>query len=102
MNRTAQIEYPSQFPNMPRGAVGAEAAGNFAADVLVGALALIGSPASRSMATIRRGIASWTEARRQRRADEQLWSLALSDARIMADLSRAMSQDALRGAGARG
>ena len=99
MNRTAQIEYPSQFGNnMPRGAAGAEVAGNFAADVLVGALALIGAPVNRTIGAVRRGIASWAEARRQRRADDQLWSLALSDARIMADLSRAMSQDALRGA----
>jgi hypothetical protein len=29
-----------------------------------------------------------------RREDEKLWNLALTDARIMADLSRAMSQDA--------
>ncbi|HEV7815295.1 MAG TPA: hypothetical protein VGP06_09390 [Janthinobacterium sp.] len=98
MTRTANIEYPSQFGNVPRGAAGAEAAGNFAADVLIGILAFLGSPVTRTVGAVGRGMAAWGEARRQRRADDQLWSLALSDARIMADLSRAMSQDALRGA----
>jgi hypothetical protein len=35
-------------------------------------------------------------ARKQRIADEKLWNIALTDARVMADLSRAMSRDALR------
>ena len=47
---------------------------------------------------VTRAFAAWSAARKQRREDEKLWNLALSDARIMADLSRAMSQDALRDA----
>ena len=34
--------------------------------------------------------------RRQRMEDDKLWGIALTDARVMADLSRAMSRDALR------
>ena len=96
MERIVNIQQHSQFGEMSRKAVGAEAAGNFAADVLVGALAFVGAPVTRTAAALRNGLATWAEARRQRRADEQLWNLALSDARIMADLSRAMSQDAQR------
>jgi phage-related minor tail protein len=96
MTRHIDIQHPSQFGSMTRTPLGAEAAGNFAADVMIGALALVGAPVTRAMGAVRSGMASWAEARRQRRADEQLWNLALSDARIMADLSRAMSDDALR------
>jgi hypothetical protein len=35
-------------------------------------------------------------ARKQRREDDRLWNVALTDARVMADLSRAMSRDAAR------
>jgi len=96
MNRTANIRNNLELNStLARTAVGGETAGNFAADVVLGALAVIGAPVTRTAAAVRRGLATWAEARRQRRADEQLWSLALSDARIMADLSRAMSQSAL-------
>ena len=95
MTRHIDIPHPSQFGSTARIPLGAEAAGNFAADVIIGALALVGAPVTRTVGALRRGMASWAEARRQHRADEQLWTLALSDARIMADLSRAMSQDAL-------
>ena len=94
MTRLVNIQQQSQFRNMTRKAVGAEVAGNFAADVLIGTLAFIGAPVTRAMGAVRQGMANWAEARRQRRADEQLWNLAMSDARIMADLSRAMSQNA--------
>ncbi len=97
-HESSTIHYPSQFGSLARSSVGAEAAGNFAADVLVGALSLVGAPVTRTAGAARRGMAAWSAARKQRRADEQLWNLALSDARIMADLSRAMSQDAQRGA----
>jgi hypothetical protein len=44
---------------------------------------------------------TWCEAHRQREEDRKLWNLALTDARVMADLSRAMSQDARSIAGSR-
>ena len=94
MARSVNIQNLSQFDTPTRTATGAEAAGNLAATAVVGALAVIGAPVTRGVAALRRGLASWSAARAQRRADEQLWHLALNDARIMADLSRAMSQDA--------
>src|SRR4051812_11931282 len=97
MARFIHIEYPAQHAGLVRTAAGAEAFGTFAANVILGALALIGKPVTRAAAGVRRGLATWSAARKQRRDDDKLWNLALTDARIMADLSRAMSQDALRG-----
>lgn len=39
---------------------------------------------------------AWKAARRAVRADELTWNMALQDARMMADLSRAMSDSAGR------
>lgn len=67
-----------------------------ALQVLLHGLALIGAPVTRLAARVRAGLAAWSEERKQREEDRKLWNLALTDARVMADLSRAMSQDALR------
>ena len=37
---------------------------------------------------------AWKAARRAARADELTWNMAMQDARMMADLSRAMSESA--------
>jgi phosphoglycerate dehydrogenase-like enzyme len=65
--------------------------------VLAG-LAAIGRPVVRLADKAGARLAAWKEARKQRRDDERLWNLALQDARIMADLSRAMSREAVRNA----
>lgn len=39
---------------------------------------------------------AWQAARRAARADEMTWDMALQDARMMADLSRAMTEAARR------
>lgn len=39
---------------------------------------------------------AWQAARRAVRADELTWNMALQDARVMADLSRAMSATAAK------
>ncbi|HEY4663899.1 MAG TPA: hypothetical protein VIG85_02830 [Comamonas sp.] len=39
---------------------------------------------------------AWKVARRAVRADELTWDMALQDARLMADLSRAMSETAAK------
>ena len=90
MARFVHIEYPAQHGGLDRVTRGFTAVGNFSVTrgILAG-LAFIGSPVTRAYG-------KWAAARKQRREDEKLWSLALTDARIMADLSRAMSQDALR------
>jgi len=64
--------------------------------VAFAALALLAAPASRAAAALRAGAKRWSAARRQAAQDEQLWSLALTDARVMADISRAMSAQAWR------
>jgi hypothetical protein len=60
------------------------------------ALALLAAPARRLAGALRGGLASWSVARRQANEDARLWEIALTDARVMADLSRAMSRDAVR------
>ncbi|MEJ5992145.1 hypothetical protein WG902_19240 [Ramlibacter sp. PS3R-8] len=57
-------------------------------------LSAIGSPVTRAAGAARSVLAGWSAARKQRAADRRLWDLALTDARIMADLSRAMGRDA--------
>lgn len=39
---------------------------------------------------------AWKVARRLARADELTWNMALQDARMMADLSRAMSETTIK------
>lgn len=60
------------------------------------AIGLLASPLRRA---VQSGRAAWTRscaARRQAAQDRELWALALTDARVMAELSRAMSRDTLR------
>lgn len=64
--------------------------------VAFAALALLAAPARAAAATLRGAWTSWQAARQQAALDDQYWQAALSDARIMADISRAMSADALR------
>ncbi|HWP13233.1 MAG TPA: hypothetical protein VNN06_15530 [Ramlibacter sp.] len=64
--------------------------------VAFAALALLAAPAKSAAAALRVGLKRWAAARKQAAEDEQLWQLALTDARVMADLSRAMSAGASR------
>lgn len=59
-------------------------------------LALLAAPARRAGRSLRNAWLASAERRRARREDRKLWDLALTDARVMADLSRAMSRDAVR------
>ena len=96
MARSAHIEYSAQHAGLLRAGAVAEAIGNLDAHVILGVLAVIGLPVTRAAAAIRGGYAAWAQARKQRRDDERLWAVALQDARVMADLSRAMSHAAAR------
>ena len=92
MARFIHIDSPAQHGGVDRVTRGFAALGQFSfTRGAYAALASLGRPVTRAFA-------AWSAARKQRREDEKLWNLALSDARIMADLSRAMSQDALRDA----
>lgn len=96
MARSVNLQYPAREAGLNRKTAGAQAAGIVAANAVLGLLAFVGRPLTAAGAAARRGLAAWSAARKQRREDEKLWSIALTDARVMADLSRAMSQDALR------
>lgn len=60
------------------------------------ALALAAGPVRSAVNRVRLSIRRWAAARRAAAQDEALWQVALTDARVMADISRAMSQDAAR------
>ncbi|WP_280188663.1 hypothetical protein [Delftia sp. PS-11] len=55
-------------------------------------LALFSAPARRAALVMRAGYRAWLESRQQAAADERLWNAALQDARLMADLARAMDR----------
>ena len=89
MARFVNIEYSAQHAGIDRVTRGFAVLGqlNFVQAGLH-ALAAVGAP-------LRRTVTGWAEARKQRADDRKLWNLALNDARVMADLSRAMSQEAV-------
>lgn len=60
------------------------------------ALALLAAPARNAGSVLRTGLRAWAARRRAAAADRKLWEIALTDARVMADISRAMTRDALR------
>jgi len=64
--------------------------------VAFAALALFATPITRAVIAVRTGVQRWVAARKRAADDEQLWQLALTDARVMADISRAMSSAATR------
>ncbi len=57
-------------------------------------LALAARPARAAVHAVRAQLRRGAAARHAARQDDLLWQLALTDARIMADISRAMSADA--------
>src|SRR5438105_14180941 len=63
--------------------------------VAFAALALLATPARRAAATLRTALTAWNERRIRAAQDEQYWQAALTDARLMADISRAMSAAAI-------
>ena len=57
-------------------------------------LALAAGPVRSAVNRTRLSIRRWAVARHAAAQDEALWQVALTDARVMADISRAMSQEA--------
>ncbi len=82
MTAFAHVDFPAQHP----GVVRAERTIELVVPALR-ALAALGEPLVRACE-------GWKAGRRQARADAQYWNAALSDARIMADISRAMDTEA--------
>ena len=59
---------------------------------LLGAgMALLAGPVRKLVSLVLSGTEAWTEAYRRAQEDEKTWNAALHDARILADLSRAMN-----------
>jgi hypothetical protein len=99
MARFVHIEYSTQHGGVNRFARGLESAGSLDfGHAAVAVLAFIGAPFTRAAAAVSARLEAWSERRDERRQDDKLWNVALADARVMADLSRAMSQDAARDA----
>ncbi len=59
------------------------------------AIALLVNPARLAAGTLRSSMRAWRARRHQQAQDEKLWEIALSDARVMADISRAMASQTL-------
>jgi hypothetical protein len=59
-------------------------------------LALFATPARKAVRGVRHGLRAWNAARRAAASDRKLWEVALTDARVMADISRAMTSGATR------
>lgn len=55
-------------------------------------IALFSTPARRAINLVRTGYRAWVKSRQQAAADERVWNAALQDARLMADLARAMDR----------
>ena len=97
MARFIQADFPVEHAGVTRFVNGfAAIRGLTATRFVLYALAVIGAPVTAAGAKVRSALAARAAARKQRHEDEQLWNIALGDARVMADLSRAMSRDALR------
>ena len=97
MARFVNSELRTEHAGITRIIRGFEALGQFnAVHAVLSTLALIGSPARRAAAKVSGVLEKQADARKQRLEDERLWNVALTDARVMADLSRAMSRDASR------
>ncbi|WP_198969955.1 hypothetical protein [Xylophilus sp. ASV27] len=64
--------------------------------VAFAALALLAGPARRASIALRAAAAGWNARRIAAEEDRKLMRLAMTDARVMADISRAMGMDAGR------
>ncbi len=99
MTQFVHVDYPLQHPGIVRVERAVEAVRAFRlSSAVLAALAAVGRPAACLADGIGARLAAWQQARREARADARIWNLAQTDARLMADLSRAMSSAALRDA----
>ena len=53
---------------------------------------LFSTPVRRAVRMARSGYRAWVKSRQQAASDERVWNAALQDARLMADLARAMDR----------
>lgn len=101
MARFIQAEYPTEHAGITRFTRGFAAVRELDATIthpVIATLAFVGAPVRKLAAKGAERFAAWSAARKQRAEDDKLWAVALADARVMADLSRAMSDEASRAA----
>lgn len=85
MTSFVHVDYPTQHPGVAR----AERTVQWFAgqgNPVIAILAAFGAP----VMALAGAVGAWRATRRQARDDAAYWNAALSDARIMADISRAM------------
>ncbi|RYY48163.1 MAG: hypothetical protein EOO24_67615 [Comamonadaceae bacterium] len=99
MARFVHVDVPTEHAGITRFTRGFAAVRHLDQTIthpVLAVLAFIGAPLRRAAAPLTTRVAAWGAARQQRADDDKLWAVAMSDARVMADLSRAMSADAGR------
>jgi hypothetical protein len=97
MARFIQAEFPTEHAGITRFTRGFAAVRELDRSIThpaLAGLAFVGAPVRKLALKLSARFAAWTAARKQAAEDEKLWNMALTDARVMADLSRAMSQEA--------
>ncbi|MGV3569499.1 MAG: hypothetical protein ACO1PB_02790 [Ramlibacter sp.] len=99
MARFIQADFPTEHAGITRftrGFAAVRALDVTISHPVLAVLAFVGAPLRRAAAPLTARVAAWSAARKQRAEDDKLWAVALTDARVMADLSRAMSAEASR------
>lgn len=99
MNHFVHVDMPLQHPGITRIERAVETLRHVhLPSLLLAVLAGIGRPVVLLGEAVQAGLAARREARRIARSDAMYWSVAQSDARVMADISRAMADAAHNGA----
>lgn len=99
MARFIQADFPTEHAGITRFIRGFAAVRELDLAIthpVLATLAFVGAPVRRLAAKLGAAFVAWNAARQQRVEDDKLWAIALSDARVMADLSRTMSAEAAR------
>jgi Ser/Thr protein kinase RdoA (MazF antagonist) len=97
MTRFIQADFPTEHAGITRFTRGFAAVRQLDTTLthpVLAVLAFIGAPLRQVGAKVASRFAAWSGARKERAEDDKLWAVALTDARVMADLSRAMSAEA--------
>lgn len=99
MARFIQAEFPSEHAGITRFTRGFAAVRQLDVTLshpILAVLAFVGAPLRKLGGVVSTSFTEYKAARKQRAEDDKLWAVALSDARVMADLSRAMSAEGQR------
>ncbi len=99
MTHFVHVDVPLQHPGVARVERAVETLrGVHLPSLLLAVLSVVGRPLTVLVEAAQARLAARREARRIARSDAQYWRAAQADARIMADISRAMDEAAHNGA----